>query len=147
MENGQPVGAVWLMQRLHGPLSAYGIGSVSCCLEFQRHRSRGMVIARRLDRGVSGIEKGLKEMETNLDKAVPLPGIPELDRISTAINHLARAQIEIMERRTELEHRLRQSGRLAVLGRLAAGVAHEIRNPLASINLKLHLGAKQPCRA
>src|SRR5208283_3183726 len=77
-------------------------------------------ITRRLDRGVSGIEKGLKGMETNLDKAVPLPGIPELDRISTAINHLARAQIEIMDRRTELEHRLRQSDRLAALGRLVA---------------------------
>jgi hypothetical protein len=139
VEDGQLTGAVWLMQRLHGPLSAYGIGlflllGVSCAIA-----TGAWWIMRRLDRGVSGIEKGLKGMETNLDKAVPLPGIPELDRISTAINHLARAQIEIMERRAELEHRLRQSDRLAALGRLTAGLAHEIRNPLASINLKIHL--------
>jgi len=34
----------------------------------------------------------------------------------------------------EMEQRLRKSDRMAVVGRLAAGIAHEIRNPLASIS-------------
>lgn len=38
-----------------------------------------------------------------------------------------------------MEERLRQEDRLAIIGRMAAGIAHEIRNPLASISGSLQL--------
>ncbi len=38
-----------------------------------------------------------------------------------------------------LEHQLRQADKMAALGTLSAGLAHEIKNPLSAIDLNLHL--------
>lgn len=48
-----------------------------------------------------------------------------------------------LEKSRELENKLQEAERSAVVGRLASGIAHEIRNPLNYINLTLdHLRAK-----
>ncbi len=45
---------------------------------------------------------------------------------------------------TESEQQLMQSSKLAAVGQLAAGVAHEINNPLASIQLALEAALRAP---
>ncbi|MCS6951336.1 MAG: ATP-binding protein [Bryobacterales bacterium] len=81
--------------------------------------------------GVQTIRAGLRRLE--LDFAHRLPAIPgELGEIAQAVNQMA-------ERRAALEAEVRRQDRLAVLGRLVAAVAHEIRNPLNSLRLTLEL--------
>jgi signal transduction histidine kinase len=57
-------------------------------------------------------------------------------RISAAQTHLRRTAVDLqsaLDEKTAMEDELIRSARLAAVGRLSAGLAHEIRNPLASI--------------
>ncbi|MFN2166299.1 MAG: sensor histidine kinase, partial [Anaerolineae bacterium] len=47
----------------------------------------------------------------------------------------------------ELEHLLRMQDKMASLGRVAAGIAHEIRNPLSGINMYLSALTAEPPEA
>jgi two-component system, NtrC family, sensor kinase len=57
---------------------------------------------------------------------------PEIEALVNAFN---RMQAAIRERRRQTQEKLMRSDRLAMIGQLAAGVAHEINNPLGSILL------------
>ncbi|WGD56037.1 HAMP domain-containing sensor histidine kinase [Bradyrhizobium sp. CB1650] len=75
-----------------------------------------------------------RELDDRQDGLVDLPkvartGAPELDRLVDALN--ATGERLSFERR-----RATAAERLAVLGRLSAGLAHEIRNPIAAMRLK-----------
>lgn len=84
-----------------------------------------------LARGVAQIKAGLTKLEKNFDYRLPTRS-DELGEISKSVNRMASL-------RGQLESELRHEDRLRALGKLASGLAHEIRNPLNSIRLTVQL--------
>ena len=69
----------------------------------------------------------------NFDVQVPSDRRDEMGTLATAFNEMTAK----LGRARELESQLHQAEKGAVVGRLAAAIAHEIRNPLNYINLTL----------
>jgi signal transduction histidine kinase len=82
-----------------------------------------------LQRGIAQIKTGLSTLESDFSHRLPARH-DELGEISRSINRMAGV-------RQKLEADLRREDRLRTVGRLAAGIAHEIRNPLNSIRLSI----------
>lgn len=86
-------------------------------------------ILKKMAGNVNSILKGLKYMEGDLSYQIePIGG--EIGQVAESINKMARS----LSQKEKLEEQLARSEKLAALGHLISGVAHEIRNPLAIIS-------------
>jgi signal transduction histidine kinase len=88
-----------------------------------------------LQRGFGVIRSGLRRLEADPNYRIPDQN-HELATIVQAINSMA-------ENRQRLEAELRREDRLRSMGRVVAGIAHEIRNPLNSIRLTARVLARR----
>lgn len=80
--------------------------------------------------------------EGRLDARVGLPLGPlpdELGHLGAAIDHMIERLAGELESGREASERLQRTERLAVAGTLAAGVAHEVNNPLAAVSSLVQL--------
>jgi signal transduction histidine kinase len=84
--------------------------------------------------------------------AAPIDDIPplhetgdrELDRIVTALNRLSGRLRQARQESRSLNESLARSERVGALGRMAAHVAHEIRNPIAALRLRAENALAKP---
>jgi signal transduction histidine kinase len=99
-----------------------------------------LLVIRNLQGGVRKIENGLQTLEGNLSSHIDTTNEPaEIQHIVLAINRLGLTLKQKLEHERQIEAQLLHAERLASLGRLVAGVAHEVRNPLATIRLRVQM--------
>ncbi len=89
-----------------------------------------------LTRHVGRIEAALAGSEAGDLPHLQPTGEAELDRIVAALNTAGERLADARRQAAALAARVAQAERLAALGRVAAGVAHEFRNPIAAMRLK-----------
>ncbi len=89
-----------------------------------------------MSRNVGRIEAALAAAGAGDLPLLPPTGDRELDRIVAALNTAGARLHEARLRAADLATRVAQAERLAALGRVAAGMAHEVRNPIAAMRIR-----------
>ena len=98
---------------------------------------------------LNSVLRPLKALTEAIEEIATGPNLREIKighappEIESLVDSFNRMQAAIRERRRLNQEKLMRSDRLAVLGQLAAGVAHEINNPLGSILLFTRLLLQQ----
>src|SRR2546423_991953 len=146
VDSSNTIAAAWVMQRLSNITGVSDKANLTALalliLSIIAVSGLALTTVRDLRSGVWGIEQGLTGLTDELSKQITPPMTPELTRITVAINQLADSLRVNLARQAELERDLRRSERLSAWGRLVAGVAHEVRNPLAAIKLKVQMARR-----
>ena len=91
---------------------------------------------------IEEIKRGLEKVQ--IDSTYRLKDQPGMfGFISHSINRMVESLQEENRRRQELERELHQKDKLASLGKLVAGVAHEVKTPLAIIKTRIQMWERE----
>ncbi|OAN46786.1 hypothetical protein A6A04_06405 [Paramagnetospirillum marisnigri] len=113
----------WLYMLVFSSVAAVAILFLRLSSKLRR-RLRQLVI------GADAVSAG------QLDYRLPETGNDEINVVSRAFNGMSRKLSQMIERTVSIE-------KMAVLGKFATGVAHEVRNPMATIKTSVQALARQ----
>jgi signal transduction histidine kinase len=105
----------------------------------------GFATARAVSRREAGLFVRVRAVQAHLDQDI---GTMTVDRTGRAgdldeqLDLIVGRVREVCERLQEKERNLHRAEQLAAVGQLAAGVAHEVRNPLTGVKLLLQAAAR-----
>ena len=140
-------GAAWLMERLPGIEGGQSrellFGSVGFGIAALMTALLALFVTTEIRTGVNIVLERLGSMEGGLPAAseqlTGRPPLEEFDRVLHGIDSLSQALQEKIENEWALESRVRHNERLSALGQFAAGIAHELRNPLGTIRMRTQM--------
>jgi signal transduction histidine kinase len=143
-------GAVWLMQRMPGVTVGRNRqllwGSVGFGIAALITALLTFFVTTEVSSGVKSVLARLGSLENGLfAERAALAGGPQLeefDRVLDGIDALATSLQQKIESERTLEAQMRHKERLSALGQFAAGIAHELRNPLATIRLRTQMSER-----
>jgi signal transduction histidine kinase len=140
-------GAAWLMQRLPGIEGGQSrellVGSIGFGIAALITALLAVFVTTEIRSGVNIVLERLGSMEGGLPAAsqqmTGRPPLEEFNRVLHGIDSLVLALQEKIENERALESQVRHNERLSSLGQFAAGIAHELRNPLGTIRMRTQM--------
>lgn len=93
-----------------------------------------LFLSRKVLAPLSEMDLAIRQIsQGNLDKRIPVRTKDEIGTLATAFNEMTLSLKESRQKLEESYHVLAQKEKLASLGELTSGIAHELRNPLSTI--------------
>jgi len=105
----------------------------------------GWVIASAVRKNLARTEQRLRTTAEELDRAAKRGSSTSLTAVvSDPLERVSVSVSAVLQRLRETERDALRAEQLAWVGQMAAGIAHEIRNPLMAIKLLVQAGAERP---
>jgi signal transduction histidine kinase len=95
-------------------------------------------LAKRITRPLKGLVEGTVRIAAgDFNHRIPISSRDEIGDLARSFNEMTGRLLHARERMEAANRKLVQAEKLASIGRLAATIAHEIRNPLTSVKLNI----------